>query len=193
MDTGTALIRRPGPGLADGIVTHTDRVPVDVDLAVRQWDAYVRALADNGWDLVEVPPADECPDAVFVEDTVVLYRGLAVLTRPGADARRPEVDGVAEVVESLGCAVVRIQGPGTLDGGDVLEVGSTVYVGLSGRTNGEGLRQLRNALEPLGATVVAVPVTKVLHLKSAVTALPDGTVIGYPPIVDDPQTYDRFL
>jgi dimethylargininase len=193
MSTGTALIRRPGPALADGIVTHRDRVPVDVDLAVQQWDAYVRAMADNGWDLVEVPPTDECPDAVFVEDTVVMYRGVAVLTRPGADARQPEVDGVAKVVESLACPVVRIQGPGTLDGGDVLKVGSTVYVGRGGRTNGEGIRQLCHALEPLGASVVAVPVTKVLHLKSAVTALPDGTVIGYPPIVDDPHAYDRFL
>ncbi len=193
MFSGAALIRRPGPALADGIVTHMDRVPVDVDLATRQWDAYARAMADNGWDLVEGPPADDCPDAVFVEDTVVVYRGVAVLARPGADARKPEVDGVAKVVESLGCPVVRIHGPGTLDGGDVLKVGSTVYVGRGGRTNAEGVRQLRRALEPLGATVVAVPVTKVLHLKSAVTALPDGTVIGYPPIVDDPHVYDRFL
>jgi dimethylargininase len=114
MTLGTALIRRPGPGLADGIVTHMDRVPVDVDLAVRQWDAYVTALADSGWDLIEVPAADDCPDGVFVEDTVVMYRGVAVLTRPGADARRPEVAGVAKVVESLGCPVVRIEGPGTL-------------------------------------------------------------------------------
>jgi dimethylargininase len=190
---GTALIRRPGPALADGIVTHLDRVPVDVDLALAQWDAYIGAMADNGWDLLEVPPADDCPDAVFVEDTVVMYRGVAVLTRPGAEARRPEVDGVAKVVEGLGCPVVRIHGPGTLDGGDVLKVGPTVYVGRGGRTNAEGIRQLRHALEPLGAIVVAVPVTKVLHLKSAVTALPDGTVIGYPPIVDDPKAYDRFF
>jgi dimethylargininase len=193
MSSGTALIRRPGPALAGGIVTHMDRVPVDVGLATRQWDTYVAAMADNGWDLVEVPPADGCPDAVFVEDTVVMYRGVAVLTRPGADARKPEVEGVAKVVESLGCPVARIHGPGTLDGGDVLKVGSTVYVGRGGRTNGEGVRQLRHALEPLGATVVAVPVTKVLHLKSAVTALPDGTVIGYPPVVDDPHAFDRFL
>jgi dimethylargininase len=190
---GTALIRRPGPALADGIVTHIDRVPVDVDLAARQWDAYARAMADHGWDLVEVPSADDCPDAVFVEDTVVMYRDVAILTRPGADTRKPEVDGVAKVVESLGYHAVRIQAPGTLDGGDVLKVGSTVYVGRGSRTNDEGIRQLSHALEPLGATVVAVPVTKVLHLKSAVTALPDGTVIGYPPIVDDPQAYDRFL
>ena len=113
MHMGAALIRRPGPALADGIVTHMDRMPVDVDLALQQWDAYARAMADNGWDPVEVPPADECPDAVFVEDTVVMYRGVAVLTRPGADARKPEVEGVAKVVDALGCPVVRIQAPGS--------------------------------------------------------------------------------
>ncbi len=75
----------------------------------------------------------------------------------------------------------------------MLKVGDTVYVGRGGRTNDEGIRQLRDALEPRGATVVAVPVTKVLHLKSAVTALPDGTVIGYPPLVDDAVAFPRFL
>jgi dimethylargininase len=90
--------------------------------------------------------------------------------------------------------VERIVLPGTLDGGDVLKVGSTVYVGRSGRTNAEGIRQLRAIVGKLGfAVVVAVPVTKVLHLKSAVTALPDGTIIGYPAVVDDPAIFDRFL
>ena len=190
---GLVLVRRPGPALADGIVTHQERVPVDVDLAQRQWEGYVAAMAASGWDLIEVPPAAACPDAVFVEDTVVMFRGLAVLTRPGADARKPEVDGVAKVVETLGCPVARIDAPGTLDGGDVLKVGDTVYVGRGGRTNADGIRQLRRILQPLGATVVAVPVARVLHLKSAVTALPDGTVIGYPPLVDAPAVFGRFL
>jgi dimethylargininase len=187
-----AIVRRPGPRLADGIVTHIERQPVDLDLAVRQWEAYTEAMASNGWDLVEVPPADDCPDAVFVEDTVVLFRGTAVITRPGADARKAEIVAVEKVVESLGLSVNRIHGPGTLDGGDVLKVGDTVYVGRGGRTNGAGIAQFRAILEPLGATVVAVPVTKVLHLKSAVTALPDGTVVGWPPLVDDPAIFPAF-
>jgi dimethylargininase len=190
---GIALVRRPGPRLVDGIVTHVERVAVDVELAMRQWEAYVDSMRAHGWTIVEVPPADHCPDAVFVEDAVVMYAGLAVLTRPGAASRLAEVDGVAEVVESLALPSVRIDAPGTLDGGDVLKVGSTVYVGLGGRTNEAGIEQLRAALQPLGATVVAVPTTKVLHLKSAVTALPDGTVIGHPPLVDDPAAFDRFL
>ena len=193
MTRGTALVRAVSPRLAEGIVTHIERSDVDVALARRQHAAYVDALAGCGWRPVFVPPADGSPDSVFVEDTVVVCDGHAVLTRPGAASRRAEVDAVESVVRGLGLAVARIQAPGCLDGGDVLQVGRTVYVGRGGRTNGEGIRQLRHALEPLGATVVAVPVTKVLHLKSAVTALPDGTVIGYPPIVDDPHAYHRFL
>lgn len=96
-------------------------------------------------------------------------------------------------VEALGCSVNEIRAPGTLDGGDILKVGDTVYVGRGGRTNADGVRQLRAAFEPLGARVVAVPVSRVLHLKSALTALPDGTVIGHPPLVDDPAAFPRFL
>jgi dimethylargininase len=133
-----ALIRRPGPLLADGLVTHIERVPVDVALALRQWETYVAALEAAGWDLVEVPPADHCPDAVFVEDTVVMYRNVAVISRPGADERQPEILETEKALESLGCSMNRIHGPGTLDGGDVLKVGDTVYVGRGGRTNAEG-------------------------------------------------------
>jgi len=75
----------------------------------------------------------------------------------------------------------------------VLKVGSVVYVGQSSRTNAEGLRQLAEIITPLGYTVVPVPVTRVLHLKTAVTALPDGTVIGFAPLVDNPALFDSFL
>ncbi len=146
MATGTALVRRPGPRLADGIVTHIERVPVDLELAQLQWQGYADAMASNGWDLIEVPPADDCPDAVFVEDTVVMFGTLAVITRPGADARKPETVDVEQVVESLGCSIARIERPGTLDGGDVLKVGDTVYVGRGGRTNADGIAQLRAIL-----------------------------------------------
>jgi dimethylargininase len=188
-----ALVRRPSPRLADGLLTHLARVPVDPDLAVRQWEGYVAALAAEGWETIEVPPADDCPDAAFVEDTVVVYADLAVIARPGADQRRPETAGTERVLGDLGFRIARIQEPGTLDGGDVLKHGGTVWVGLGGRTNRSGVEQLAALLTPLGATVVGVPVTRVLHLKSAVTALPDGTVVGYPPLVDDPATWEAFL
>jgi dimethylargininase len=193
MDARRALVRRPSPRLAQGLVTHIERSPIDLELAQAQWRDYVTALQDAGWETIEVPPADECPDSVFVEDTVVMYADRAVITRPGADARKPEISGTADVVRDLGYDVVSIKTPGTLDGGDVLKYGGTVWVRVGGRTNESGFEQLAAFLEPYGATVVAVPVTKVLHLKSAVTALPDGTVVGYPPLVDDPSVWDSFL
>lgn len=187
-----ALVRRPSPRLAEGEITHIERRPVDVALALRQWEAYVAALQAEGWETIEVPAADDCPDSVFVEDTVVMYGDLAVITRPGADSRKPETAATEATLVGLGHRIARIEEPGTLDGGDVLKHGTTVWVGLGGRTNRTGFEQLAAHLEPEGADVVPVALTKVLHLKSAVTALPDGTVIGYPPLVDDPGVWDRF-
>jgi dimethylargininase len=180
---GISMVRPPSSRLAEGIVTHIGRTAVDVDLAREQHAAYASALAASGWKVEPVPVAEACPDSVFVEDVVVVCAGLAVLTRPGALSRRAEVAGVAEVIESLGLRTARIEAPGTLDGGDVLQAGSAVYVGRGGRTNGEGIRQLRALLAPLGRTVIAIPLGEVLHLKSAVTALPDGTFLLLPELV----------
>ena len=188
-----ALVRRPSPRLADGLVTHIGRTLVDVELATQQWAGYVAALETNGWVISEVPPAPGLPDSAFVEDTMVVFRDVAVIARPGADERKPEVAAAAEAVRAFGYHIVNIEAPGTLDGGDVLKVGNTIYVGNGGRTNLNGIAQVAAALEPQGATVVTVPLTKVLHLKSAVTALPDGTIIGWPPAVDDVSLFVNFV
>ncbi len=187
-----ALVRRPSPRLAEGLLTHLARRPVDTELAMRQWDAYVQALRDAGWSVTEIDAEPDCPDCGFVEDAVVVYGDLAVLTRPGAPARRGEIAGVEAAVRAAGYRVQRIERPGTLDGGDVLKIGDTVFVGRGGRTNSAGAGQLAACLARHGATVVEVPLTKVLHLKSAVTALPDGTVIGWEPAVDDSTVFPRF-
>ncbi len=182
----TALVRRPSSRLAEGLVTYIDRRPVDVDLAHRQHGEYVAALRASGWTIREVPPAEDRPDSVFVEDTVVIFDEVAVITRPGAIERRPEVDAVEPVVRDLGLTVAHIEAPGTLDGGDVLQVDSTVYVGRGGRTNADAVRQLRRLLADSGQDrrVVPVPLGPVLHLKSAATALPDGTVLALPGLVE---------
>jgi dimethylargininase len=173
------------------VVTFIDRTPVDLDLAREQHQDYQTALAQAGWTVYEVPPADECPDSVFVEDTVVVCDDLAVLARPGLVQRRPEVAGTEATARELGLQIVRMEEPATLDGGDVLQVGPTVYVGRSGRTNGEGIRQLRRHLATRGRVVVPVQLRDVLHLKSAVTALPDGTFVGRPELLD-PRAFPTF-
>ncbi len=188
-----ALVRRPGPLLADGLLTHRQRQPVDADQALGQWHGYVDALRCHGWETIEVPPADDCADAVFIEDTVVMFGDLAVICLSGAASRRPETTEVRPLLAHLGYEIVRIEAPATLDGGDVLKVGTTVYAGIGGRTNAAGIAQLSEHLEQRGATVVTVPVSRVLHLKSAVTALPDGTVVGWPDAVDDPSVFPEFL
>jgi dimethylargininase len=184
-----ALVRAPGRRLAEGLVTHAARRAVDPLLARRQWDAYVAALEGAGWVSVEVAPAEDCPDAVFVEDTMVLLGDVAVIARPGAAPRRPETAAAEAAISSLGYRVARIEAPGTLDGGDVLVGGGHVYAGTGGRTSREGARQL-SAL--LGVPVTEIPIRGVLHLKTAVTALPDGTFAGYAPHVPDPGLFPGF-
>jgi dimethylargininase len=174
----TALVRRPSSRLGDGLVTHVERTSVDAERAAQQHAAYVAALAGAGWAVREVERADELPDSAFVEDTVVVCGDLAVLTRPGAPEREAEVAGTEAALDGLGLEVGRIEAPGTLDGGDVLQVDGTLYVGRGGRTNGDGIRQLRRHAATRGRRVVPVPLRSVLHLKSAVTALPDGTLVA---------------
>lgn len=181
---GTALVRPPTADLTRGIVTHIARTPVDVELASEQHAGYCDALAAAGWTVHAVEAAPGCPDAVFIEDTVVVVDGTAVLTRPGAPSRRDEVAGVENAVRTLGLELGRIEGSGTLDGGDVLQVGDRVYVGRGGRTNAEGIRQLRTLLTPHVRTVVPVQLVSVLHLKSAVTALPDRTFLALPELLE---------
>jgi len=189
-----ALVRRPSPRLADGLVTHIERSgAVDAELALRQWQEYCDVLRRRDWAVVEAPPVDACPDGVFIEDQVVVHGDVAVLCRSGAPERRGERTGVRAAVEAYGYRPVEVAEPGTLDGGDVLKHGHHVWVGVGGRTNLAGVDQLRAALEGHRVEVVPVPVSKVLHLKSAVTALPDGTVLGYPPLVDDPSVWPQFL
>ncbi|GAA3235152.1 N(G),N(G)-dimethylarginine dimethylaminohydrolase [Actinocorallia longicatena] len=181
----SALVRPPGPRLAEGIVTFFERRPIDLELARRQHAAYTDALSQAGFAVHEVEPADDCPDAVFVEDTAVVFGGhapVAILARPGAPARRDEIAGTERALRSLGVEIREMEGEFTLDGGDILQVGDTLYVGRSGRTDDEALCRISPAIPT--RRVVGVKVTGCLHLKSAMTALPDGTLIGVPDRLD---------
>lgn len=186
------LVRPPSSRLAEGLLTHRERTDIDLGAARRQWDGYVAALRSVGWPVQVLPLRDDCPDSVFVEDTMVVHGDLAVVTHPGNDARVPETEGLDALLRGMGLRTARIEPPGRLDGGDVLTVGDTAYVGLGGRTNRAGIDQLASLLAEFDLRTVAVPVTKALHLKSAVTALPDGTVIGWDPVVDDRSAFPSY-
>lgn len=184
MTLPAALVRAVSNRLGDAELTYLDRVAVDVERARAQHAGYVALLRRLGHEVVEVAPRDDLPDGTFVEDAVVVVDDLAVLTRPGAASRQPEVDSVRDAVAGLGLRTASVEAPATLDGGDVLQVGTTVFVGLGGRTTPDAVEQLREHLSPLGRTVVAVPVLGCLHLKTGATALPDGTVLTVPGWVD---------
>lgn len=178
-----ALTRGVPPSIDRCELTHLQRSQIDYERAVRQHVCYERALRSLGCRIERLPDAPEMPDSVFVEDTAVVFDDLAVIARPGAASRRPEV---AAVISALGRyrRLAFIQAPGTLDGGDVLVTSRRVFVGVTPRTNSEGARQLAEFIAPLGLDVVRVPVTKCLHLKSAVSALASGSLLINPDWVD---------
>jgi dimethylargininase len=164
-------------------LTHLARAPIDPERAAEQHSGYEQALARLGCTIEHLPPEPELPDSVFVEDTAIVLDECAVITLPGASSRRAET---ASVAAALGAyrPLKSIEPPATLDGGDVLRVGRRLFVGLSARTNGDGARQLREHLMPLGYTVESVQPRDCLHLKSAATAIADDLLLINPSWVD---------
>jgi dimethylargininase len=178
-----ALTRAVPPSIVRCELTHLARTPIDVERAAAQHDAYEEALARIGCTVVRLPDEPDQSDSVFVEDTAVVLDELAVIARPGAESRRGETGSVAAALgeyRQLAC----IEAPGTLDGGDVLRIGHRVYVGLSGRTNADGARQLAALLAPHGYEVAGIDVRGCLHLKSAVTAAANDAILVNPQWVD---------
>jgi dimethylargininase len=175
---------RPVPtSMADCELTHLVRQPIDPARAALQHDAYEDVLRSLGCVVTRLAGLPEHPDSVFIEDTAVVLDECAVITRPGAESRRGEVIGVAEALGPLR-RLFQIEAPGTLDGGDVLRVGRRIYVGVSTRSNADGARQLADAVAPFDYVVKRVAMRDCLHLKTAVSALPDGSVLINPAWVD---------
>lgn len=185
-----ALTREVSPTIVDCELTHLARSPISVDIARSQHQAYEQLLVALGCEVRRVTPAPDHPDAVFIEDTAVVFDELAVITRPGAASRRAETAAVESALAALR-PVARISAPGTVDGGDVLTVGRSVFVGRTGRTNEDGIAQLRALLAPFGYDVQGVDVTGCLHLKSAITAVDHDTVLINPEWVN-PAVFARF-
>ena len=163
-----ALTRSVPPAINDCELTHLARTPIDYARAVEQHAAYEEALRRVGCTVQRLPPAPHLPDSVFVEDTAVVFDEIAVIARPGAESRRAEVEAMVDALRPWR-RLAFIQPPGTLDGGDVLVTPDRVFVGISGRTNADGARQLATHIAPFGLEVISILVDGCLHLKSAVT------------------------
>jgi dimethylargininase len=174
-----ALTREISSAINRCELTHMAREPLDLPAARTQHRQYERALESLGCDVRRLAADGTMPDSVFIEDTAVVLPELAVIARPGAISRRHEVAAVAEALAPLR-TVVRIEPPGTLDGGDVLVVGRSIFVGRSSRTNDAGIAQFQGAVAPFGYIVRSLTPSNCLHLKSAATALDDRTVLVNP-------------
>jgi dimethylargininase len=179
-----ALTRGISPAMAECELTHLQREPIDVARARDQHSAYEATLRSLGCRVESLPALATHPDCVFVEDCAVVVDEVAVVTRPGARSRRGETPAVAEAL-ARHRPLLAIEGPGTLDGGDVLCVGRRVFVGRTPRSDAEGRRQLRDLLAPYGYEVVEVEVRGCLHLKTAVTALDDELLLVFRPWLDE--------
>ena len=178
-----ALTRELSPDIVNCELTHLAREPIDLARAVHQHARYEQTLTSLGCKIQRLPALPHNADSVFVEDTAVVLRKVAVIARPGAKSRRNEVASVAEALRAHR-QIEFIEAPGTLDGGDILVIDSTIYVGDSTRTNREGISQLAALAKRDGYEVQPLPVTHCLHLKSAVTQIADDAVLLNPDWVD---------
>jgi dimethylargininase len=178
-----AITRAVSRALEQCELSHLPRRPIDLALARRQHAAYEQALRDAGCEVRQLPEQPEQPDSVFVEDTVIVLDEVAVITRPGALSRRAETASMAAALQGLR-ELRHIEAPGTLDGGDVLRLDRSVYVGASARSNADGIAQLRSLLAPFGYRVEAAPLRDCLHLKTAVTQVASRCVLLNPEWVD---------
>jgi dimethylargininase len=179
----TALTRAVSRSLGDCELTWHERQRIDVALASQQHDRYEEALRSLGVEVISLAEEPNLPDAVFVEDPLVVVDEVAIVARMGAHSRRPESESL-ETVISRYRPVRRLREPATLEGGDVMRIGRDIFVGLSTRTNCAGIEQLRIELEPLGYAIRPVEVRGCLHLKSACCSIDDGRILANSKLLD---------
>lgn len=177
--TLTAITRDVNAAIGGCELTFLPRAGIDIGLAVQQHEDYQSALSSLGCEIVSIPTEEGLADSVFVEDTALVLDEIAVLCRPGAASRRPEVAGVEQALKQYR-TLASIESPGTVDGGDLLCVDKVIYAGLSTRSNQSGIDQLRGIVANYGYSVKAVEVPDCLHLTSAVSQVSPGLLLINP-------------
>lgn len=178
-----ALVRQVSPRLAECVLTHLGRVAIDVQRALAQHRTYCEVLSSLGARVESVAPLPDAPDGVFIEDTAVVVDEVAVITRPGVPSRAGEIETTALALSAYR-QLLGVSAEGTLEGGDVMRVGRTLYVGRSGRTNQAGVNQLGALLAPWGYEIQGVDLDGCVHLKTACTFVPPHYVLANPDWVD---------
>jgi dimethylargininase len=171
-----AITRDVSPRFNECEITHIERTPIDLDIARAQHQEYVNLLKKSRCKVIELPAEVDLPDSIFVEDTAFILPEAAVITRPGADSRKPETESIVRALSPY-MNLIHVREPATVDGGDVLVLGKNIYVGLSTRSNSEAINQLNEVLCDYGYKVTGVEMHDCLHLKSAVTCIDSSTLL----------------
>lgn len=184
-----AIVRRPGTSFVDGITTANLGKP-SLSQALAQHDAYIAALEQCGLEVTVLAADERYPDSTFIEDTAILTRPIAVITNPGAESRNGEKHATRAAVQPFYTAVEEIETPGTLDGGDVMEVNGHFFIGLTARTNARGARQLISILAQNGHTGSTVSLQSFLHLKTGVAWIGGRNLLAAGELIDNPAFRD---
>lgn len=184
MPVTIALLRTPDASISECELTHMERGGIDFSEIKRQHQTYSESLKKFGIKIEMIPELKGSPDGVFVEDAALVLEELAIICRPGADSRKHETESVKKALGPYRKNILEIKSPGTVDGGDLLKIERTIYVGQSSRTNKEAFEQFKSLLSPIGYEVKEVPVRKCLHLKTGACYLGENTVLINPDWVD---------
>ena len=172
-----AIVRLPGKSIISGLSSPGKTIPV-YEKTLEQHHQYVAALEKCGLSVQSLEAIEAFPDSTFIEDVAVLSPHCAVLTAPGAVSRRDEVVTIRQTLEQHSLQIEKIEAPGTIEGGDIMQIGSHYYIGLSNRTNHSGAQQLIDILKKYGMTGSTVPVKNFLHLKTGVTWIGGNLLIA---------------
>ncbi len=171
-----AITHLPSPKLQECELTFLESEPIDMQKATAQHAAYRAMLERCGANVLTLDENLDCPDSVFVEDPIIVFDEVAVLTSMGVESRRKESEAMVKTFAKYR-KVEKISLPAKIEGGDVLKVGKKIFVGLSPRTNIEGIQALEAIIKPYGYSVTPIKVTGCLHLKTGCTALDEKTIL----------------
>ncbi|MFH0760851.1 MAG: arginine deiminase family protein [Bacteroidota bacterium] len=189
-----AIVRDVPNSFQKCVTTFHNKRKINVALAKQQHQQYCETLSSLGLKLIRIEADDTLPDCCFTEDTVIVFDVFAVITIPGAPSRIPETIEIEKTLSRLK-TIVHITKPGTIEGGDVLRIGKKIFIGNSGRTNEEGIRQVASVIKHKGYQVIPVKIRNALHLKSVCTYLGNGCIILAEGYLDEKifSEYDKII
>jgi len=189
-----AIVRRPCENMLQGI-TSKDLGAPDYSLALKQHDQYIRTLESCGLEVIVLEKNNTFPDSVFIEDTAVLTKEFAIITNPSPKARKEEIVGVIPTLKHLYKTIEYIAAPGTLEGGDIMMIDNTFYIGKTARSNEEGIRQFSEIVKKHGYQAIVVEVANLLHLKTGIASLEHNNILVTSDLSNHPafQKYNKIL